>query len=104
MNIQELQVLKEHNLNVKVIILNNSFLGMVRQWQELFFDKNYASTPITSPNYKLLAEAYGIHGYSVKNNEELENVFKEEFSSYGPAVIEVKIEKDEDNIFPMVPP
>jgi acetolactate synthase-1/2/3 large subunit len=58
MNIQELQVLKEYNLNVKVIVINNSFLGMVRQWQDLFFDKNYAFTPISSPNYEKLAQAY----------------------------------------------
>ncbi len=103
MNIQELQVLKDHNLNVKVIIMNNNFLGMVRQWQDLFFNKNYASTPITSPDYKKLAEAYGINGYSVSNEKELNEVLQKEFEHNWPAIIEVKIEKDEENIFPMVP-
>ncbi len=103
MNIQELQVLKDHNLNVKVIIMNNNFLWMVRQWQDLFFDKNYASTPITSPNYEKLAEAYWINWYTVKSEEELKKVLEKEFELDWPAVIEIKVEADEDNIFPMVP-
>ena len=103
MNIQELQVLKDHNLNVKVIIMNNNFLWMVRQWQDLFFDKNYASTPITSPNYEKLAEAYWINWYTVKTEEELKKVLEKEFELDWPAVIEIKVEGDEDNIFPMVP-
>lgn len=103
MNIQELQVLKDHNLNVKVIIMNNNFLWMVRQWQDLFFDKNYASTPITSPNYQKLAESYSINWYTVSSQKELEQVLEKEFEINWPAVIEVKVESDEDNIFPMVP-
>lgn len=60
MNIQELQTIKEHNLNIKIVLLNNNFLGMVRQWQEFFYDKNYSATPMTSPHFQKLADAYGI--------------------------------------------
>lgn len=104
MNIQELQVLAEHNLNVKVIIMNNSFLWMVRQWQDLFFDKNYASTPIGSPDYVKLAEAYRIRWYRAHNSESFAEVIAEEFSKTWPCVIEVVIKEFEDNIFPMVAP
>ena len=103
MNIQELQVLKEHNLNIKVIVINNSFLWMVRQWQDLFFDKNYAFTPISSPNYAKLAEAYGIDGYSVSNKEDFKKVLEKELNKKWPALIELKVEQHEENIFPMVP-
>jgi len=103
MNIQELQVLKDYNLDVKVIIMNNNFLWMVRQWQDLFFDKNYSWTPITSPDYVKLADAYGINGYRVKTKKEFEEVLQKELSKKGPAIIEVVVEKDEDNVFPMVP-
>ena len=84
MNIQELQLLKEHNLNIKVIVMNNSFLWMVRQWQDLFYDKNYAATPMTSPNFKLLSDAYGIRWYSVNNEKELDKIinYKKMTSSY----------------------
>jgi len=103
MNIQELQVLKDYNLNVKVIVLNNSFLGMVRQWQDLFFDKNYSWTPISAPNFVKLADAYGIKWYSVSNEKELENILEKELENKGPAIIEMKVESEE-NIYPMVPP
>ncbi len=103
MNIQELQVLAEHNLNVKVIVMNNSFLWMVRQWQDLFFDKNYAATHMTSPDFKILAEAYRMPWYRVESEEELKEVLQKEVKRVWPCIIEVKVKKDEDNIFPMVP-
>lgn len=104
MNIQELQVLSEYNLNVKIIIMNNNFLWMVRQWQDLFFDKNYASTPITSPNYEKLADAYSIRWYNAENEKELEKILETELNKDWPSVIEVRKILDEDNIFPMVAP
>ena len=104
MNIQELQVLAEHNISVNVIIMNNNFLWMVRQWQDLFFDKNYASTPITSPDYLKLAEAYSIRWYKAESENELEKVLKEELNKKWPSIIEVRKILDEDNIFPMVAP
>ena len=103
MNIQEIEVLREQNLNVKVIILNNSFLWMVRQWQDLFFDKNYSWTPITAPDFTKLAEAYRINGYSVDNKQDLWKVLQKELENKGPAIIEIKVEQEE-NIYPMVPP
>lgn len=104
MNIQELQVISEHNLSVNVIIMNNNFLWMVRQWQDLFFDKNYASTPITSPDYIKLADAYSIRWHRVENEKDLEKVLEEEFNKKWPSIIEVTNLLDEDNIFPMVAP
>ena len=76
---------------------------MVRQWQDLFFDKNYSWTPITAPNFVKLAEAYGINGYSVDNKEDLWKVLQKELENKGPAIIEIKVEQEE-NIYPMVPP
>jgi len=104
MNIQELQTIAENNFNIKIIIMNNNYLWMVRQWQDLFFDKNYAATPISSPDYLKLAEAYNIKWYRVENEQNLEKVLKEEFSKKWPAIIEVTKILDEDNIFPMVAP
>ncbi len=104
MNIQELQVLKDHDLNIKVVIMNNNFLWMVRQWQELFFDKNYASTPITSPDYIKLADAYWITWLAAESEKELDEILIKQFVSPWPAIIEVRNIADEDNIFPMVAP
>ena len=75
---------------------------MVRQWQELFFEKRYSFTEILSPNFVKLADAYGIPGCQVNNREELEGEMKKMFECDGPYLLEVHIEK-EDNIFPMVP-
>jgi len=104
MNIQELQVISEHNLSVNVIIMNNNFLWMVRQWQDLFFDKNYASTPITSPDYIKLSDAYWIKWYRVENEKSLEETLIKELNKKWPSIIEVTNLIDEDNIFPMVAP
>jgi len=104
MNIQELQVIAENNLSVNIIIMNNNFLWMVRQWQDLFFDKNYASTPITSPDYIKIAEAYWIKWYRVDSEEKLEETIEKEFNKKWPSIIEVTNILDEDNIFPMVAP
>lgn len=102
MNIQELAVLKDHNLNIKVIILNNSFLGMVRQWQELFYEHNYSQVNISSPDYPKIGEAYGIESFRVKSKEEIPAILKKILHTKGPQLIEFIVEK-EDNVFPMVP-
>lgn len=104
MNIQELATLADFNLNVKVIILSNHHLGLVRQQQELFYNKHYiASSFISNPNFKIIAEGFGIKGYDLGTEldplEKLENILNEE----GPCVINVPIEECE-NIFPMVAP
>ena len=102
MTIQELGTIAQENLAVKIVILNNHFLGMVRQWQELFFEKRYSFTEILSPDFVKVADAYGIPGRSVHNRSELESAMSMMIDHKGPYLLEVMIEK-EDNIFPMVP-
>jgi acetolactate synthase-1/2/3 large subunit len=102
MTLQELGTIAQEKLAVKIVILNNHFLGMVRQWQELFFEKRYSFTEILSPNFVKLADAYGIPGSMVNKRDDLEREMKKMFKCDGPYLLEVKIEK-EDNIFPMVP-
>ncbi|MCK4777009.1 MAG: acetolactate synthase large subunit, partial [Actinomycetia bacterium] len=103
MNIQELATIKENKLPIKIIILNNSYLGMVRQWQQLFYDRRYAYTDISvAPNFEKLGEAYGIPGYTISENKDLEKVLKEVLSSKEAAIVDIKIAKEE-NVFPMVP-
>jgi len=102
MTIQELGTVAQEKLAVKIVILNNHFLGMVRQWQELFFEKRYSFTEILSPDFVKVADAYGIPGSVVNHRSELEGAMKKMFDYDGPYLLEVMIEK-EDNIFPMVP-
>jgi acetolactate synthase-1/2/3 large subunit len=102
MTIQELGTIAQEKLPVKIVVLNNKFLGMVRQWQELFFDKRYSFTEIKSPDFVKVGEAYGIEGRSVHSRDELDIAMKKMLSSKGPYLLEVMIEK-EDNVFPMVP-
>jgi acetolactate synthase-1/2/3 large subunit len=102
MTIQELGTIAQEKLPVKIVVLNNKFLGMVRQWQELFFDRRYSFTEMISPNFVKVAEAYGIEGRSVHDRENLDNAMKEMIEAKGPYLLEVMIEK-EDNVFPMVP-
>ncbi len=102
MNIQELATAVSHNLPVKVVILNNGYLGMVRQWQELFYNRNYSATFITCPDFVKLAEAYGAEGYRIDNNDEVEEVLRKAFKTSKPALIDVRIEPEE-NVYPMVP-
>jgi acetolactate synthase-1/2/3 large subunit len=102
MTIQELGTVAQEKLNIKIVILNNHFLGMVRQWQELFFEKRYSFTEIMSPNFVKVADAYGIPGSNVSQRGELESEMKKMLDCDGPYLLEVMIEK-EDNIFPMVP-
>ncbi len=102
MNIQELATIAEQQLPIKVAILNNSFLGMVRQWQEMFHESRYSSTPMTTPDFVKLAEAYGILGLRATTKEELTTVLKQAFDHKGPVVMDIIVEKEE-NVFPFVP-
>jgi acetolactate synthase-1/2/3 large subunit len=102
MNIQELGTIAQDNIPVKIIILNNSFLGMVRQWQELFYEKNYVDTPLKNPNFKKIGEAYGIPSFQVKTREETSEVLEKMKNHKGPILCEFIVEKEE-NVFPMVP-
>ncbi|HDR50793.1 MAG TPA: biosynthetic-type acetolactate synthase large subunit [Mariniphaga anaerophila] len=100
---QELGTIFQYNLPVKIVILNNNYLGMVRQWQQLFNDKRYAETNMPTPNFPLLAQAYGIEGNLVEKREELSNGLDRMLQHNGPYLLEIKIEK-EANVFPMIYP
>ena len=103
MNSQELATAVESKLPVKIVILNNRYLGMVRQWQELFYDRNYSFTPMQGqPDFVALAKAYGAEGYRITKPEDLESTLREAFASPNPAFIDVLVEREE-NVYPMVP-
>ncbi|RYC52798.1 biosynthetic-type acetolactate synthase large subunit [Flagellimonas olearia] len=102
MTIQELGVIFQHNLPVKIVVLNNDHLGMVRQWQELFFERRYASTVMTNPDFVKIAEGYHIKSRRVVERSELKDAVEEMMASKDPYFLEVRVEK-EDNVFPMVP-
>ncbi len=103
MTMQELAVVKEHNLNVKVVVLNNKFLGMVKQWQDLFFDKRYASTSIpVQPDFVKLAECYGLKGYRADTPKDTTKVLEEAFKSKDPCIVEIVVD-EEEHVYPMVP-
>ena len=102
MTIQELGTIFQHKLPVKIVILNNDFLGMVRQWQEMFFDKRYASTEMVNPDFVSIAKAYFLDSEKVENRSDLEPAVKRMVESKKPYVLEICVEK-EDNVFPMIP-
>lgn len=102
MTIQELGTIMQANVEVKLLILNNRFLGMVRQWQELFHDRRYSFVDIKSPDYVLVAQAYGITGNKVGKREELISALQKMLQHKGSYLLEVLVGK-EDNVFPMVP-
>jgi acetolactate synthase-1/2/3 large subunit len=103
MNSQELATLVQYRLPVKIVILNNNFLGMVRQWQQLFFDKRYSQTCMELPiDFVKLAEAYGATGLRADKPEQVEEVIKKALATKGPVIMEFKIAREE-NVLPMVP-
>jgi acetolactate synthase-1/2/3 large subunit len=102
MTIQELGTIFQNKLPVKIVVLNNEFLGMVRQWQQLFFEKRYASTEMVNPNFVAIAQGYYIEAKKVTIREDLAAAVKEMIDSDGPYFLEVCVEK-EGNVFPMVP-
>jgi acetolactate synthase-1/2/3 large subunit len=103
MNIQEMATLVQNRLPVKIVILNNNFLGMVRQWQELFFDKRYSSTCMELPiDFVKLADAYGAKGFSTAKPSDVEKIIKQGFKEEGPVIMEFKIAREE-KVLPMVP-
>lgn len=102
MTIQELGTIFQTDSAVKIVLLNNNFLGMVRQWQELFFDKRYASTELINPDFQTIAKGYHINSLKVDKREELDNAIKTMVAHNGPFLLEVIVEK-EGNVFPMVP-
>jgi acetolactate synthase-1/2/3 large subunit len=102
MNIQELITVVDNHLPVKIAILNNTFLGMVRQWQQLFYDRRYSSTPMTAPDFVKLAEAYGAVGLRATKPQEVEPVIQEALNTPRPVIMDFRVEPEEC-VMPMVP-
>jgi acetolactate synthase I/II/III large subunit len=102
MTLQELGTIMQSKVDVKILILNNEFLGMVRQWQQLFHDKRYSFVDITSPDFVMVAKGYGIAGKKISKREELKNGLAEMLNHDGAYLLEVMVGK-ENNVFPMVP-
>jgi len=102
MTIQELGTIFQEKVPVKIVLLNNNFLGMVRQWQELFFDFRYAQTELINPDFQTIAKGYHIPAIKVTERENLDDAIKTMAESEGPFLLEVVVEK-EGNVFPMVP-
>ncbi|KOH42805.1 biosynthetic-type acetolactate synthase large subunit [Sunxiuqinia dokdonensis] len=102
MTLQELGTIVQNKLPVKIILLNNNFLGMVRQWQQLFFEKRYSFTELQNPDFIMIGKGFGMEGHQVTKREELEDGIQRMLDHDGPYLLEVVVEK-EDNVFPMVP-
>lgn len=102
MTLQELGTMFQYGVDVKIVVLNNEFLGMVRQWQEMFFEKRYASTTMVNPNFQTIVSGYGITTKKVENRDELADAIKEMLNHKGAYFLEAIVGK-ENNVFPMVP-
>ena len=103
MTIQELATIVQERLAVKVAIMHNGYLGMVRQWQELFYERRYVATPLSSPDFVKIAEAYGIPALRVKHNGEVVSAIEQAMNYQGPFLIDFMVEPEE-NVYPMVLP
>jgi acetolactate synthase-1/2/3 large subunit len=103
MNIQELATLRHYGITVKVAIMNNGYLGMVRQWQQFFHSRNYSETPITGPDYPKLADAYGLTGLRVTKRKDVASAVRQAMETEGTVIIDFVIEP-EANVYPMVAP
>ncbi len=103
MTMHELATIVQEKVAVKIAIINNGYLGMVRQWQELFYGKRYVATPLSGPDYVKVAEAYGIPGLKVKHKEEVVPAIEKAMAEKGPFLIDFVVEPEE-NVYPMVPP
>ncbi|MGA9325156.1 MAG: thiamine pyrophosphate-dependent enzyme, partial [Salegentibacter sp.] len=102
MTIQELGTIFQTRVPVKIVVLNNGFLGMVRQWQQMFFDKRYASTEMVNPDFVTIAKGYHLKTKRVTERAELESAVREMMESEEAFFLEVKVEQEE-NVFPMIP-
>ena len=102
MTMPELATMVQEKLKVNIAIINNGYLGMVRQWQEFFYDRNYAASPLVSPDFVRLAEAFGVRGISVKDRSDVTPAIRSAREDQGPVLIDFHVEK-EDTVYPMVP-
>ena len=103
MNIQELATVAQERLPIKIAVLNNGYLGMVRQWQQLFFEGRYSGTPLLGPDFAKVAEAYGIPGFTIREKGEVVSAIEQARSIDGPVLIDFVVEQEE-NVYPMVAP
>jgi acetolactate synthase-1/2/3 large subunit len=103
MNLQELMTAVDYRLPVKVAILNNGYLGMVRQWQELFYERRYSSVQLSSPDYVKFAQSYGATGLRAHTLSEAQEIIRIAFSTPGPVIMEFDV-TEEENVYPIVPP
>ena len=105
MNIQELGTLSQYSLKIKLVIINNRWQGMVRQWQESFYDERYSSSDMScgEPDFVKLSESFGVKGFLITERKQLNNEFKNALNFDGPALINVRVRRGE-NCYPMVPP
>jgi len=101
MTLQELGVCSQHDVAVKILLLDNEHLGMVRQWQELFFERRYSSVELTNPNFVMISEGFGVKAKKVTDAAEIEDAVKEMLDFDGPYLLHVMVEKEE-NVFPMI--
>jgi len=103
MTIQELATIVQDKIAVKIAVLNNGYLGMVRQWQELFYGKRYVATPLAGPDFVKIAEGYGLSGLRVTRKEEVAPAIEQAMADPGPFLVDFRVEPEE-NVYPMVPP
>jgi acetolactate synthase-1/2/3 large subunit len=103
MTIQELATIVQEQMPVKIAIINNGYLGMVRQWQELFYKGRYVATPLSCPDFVKIAEGYGLPGLMVKHKEEAVLAIEQAMKYKGPFLIDFIVEPEE-NVYPMIPP
>jgi acetolactate synthase-1/2/3 large subunit len=102
MSAAELSTCKQEGVRVHIAIINNGYLGMVRQWQDFFFERRYVATPIVSPDFVKLAEAHGLEGLRVEHRDQIEDAVRRARESDGTTVVEFRVEA-EDAVYPMVP-
>jgi acetolactate synthase-1/2/3 large subunit len=102
MTIQELGMLSQWDVAVKIILLDNEYLGMVRQWQQLFFDRRYSEVALQNPDFVKIADGFGVKGKTISHIDELKDGIREMLEYKGPYLLHVRVLKEE-NIFPMIP-
>jgi acetolactate synthase-1/2/3 large subunit len=102
MTCMELLTAREYNIGVKILILNNHFQGMVKQWQDLFYEERYSGTPMNNPDFAKMAQGMGITGLRLDHPKDLSRIMKEFLECKGPVVLDAQVTK-ESHVFPMVP-
>jgi acetolactate synthase-1/2/3 large subunit len=102
MNLPELATCVQEKIKINIALINNGYLGMVRQWQELFYEKRYTATPLLNPDYMKLAEAYGVEGLFVEKRDQVWDAVQAAREAEGTVLIDFRVEK-EDMVYPMVP-